>query len=80
MKAEQFTACSRGELWFPSRTIENLAQPDSWKFYWNFDINDRRINFKQFQIFYVLNKCLTNIICLVSDHDISMPGRDDNQN
>ncbi len=80
LKAEQFINCSHSKIWFPSRPMENLAQPDQWKFYWNFNINGRWINSKQFQIFYIGNKYQTSIICLVSCHDISMLVRDDNPN
>ncbi len=59
MKVEQFTDHSRVEIWFPSRLLENLTQPDQWKFYWNFDINSRWKNLKQFQISYVGNKYLS---------------------
>ncbi len=77
MKAEKFTNHFHVEIWFPSRLMENLAQPDQWKLDWNFNINDRLINSKPFQIFYVGNKYLANIICFVSGHDIGMPVRDD---
>ncbi len=72
MKAEQFTARSRVEIWFSSRPAENFAQPESWKFNWNFDISRRWVNSKQFQkIFYFGNKYLTIIICLVWRCDIA---------
>ncbi len=35
MKAEQFTNRAHAKKWFPSGHMENLAQPDQWKFYWN---------------------------------------------
>ncbi len=44
----------------------------------NFNINGLWINSEQFQIFYVGNKYLTSIICLVSGYDIGMLVRDDN--
>ncbi len=53
-----------------------MAQPDQWKFYWNFDINGWWMNSKQVQIFYVGNKYLTSNICLVSGYDIGMQVRD----
>ncbi len=64
MKVAQFINCFPVEIWFPCRTVENLAQPDQWKFYWNFDINSRWIYTKQFQIFYFENKYFASIICL----------------
>ncbi len=78
MKAEQFTNYCRVEIRFPSRPMENLAQPDQWRFYWNFNINGRWINSKQFQIVYFGNKYFTRITGLVSDHDIGMLVRYDN--
>ncbi len=32
MKAKQFTDHSRVKIWFPSRTVENLAQPTNGSF------------------------------------------------
>ncbi len=58
--------------------MENSAQPYWWKYYWNFDIDYRRINSKQFKIFYVGNKYCTSIIYHVSSCDIRMLVRDDN--
>ncbi len=56
----------------------HLAQLYHWKFYWNFVINGQRMNSKKFKIFYVRNKYLTSIICLVSGCAISMLVGDDN--